>query len=135
MKVIKRIRGQKLPENTVYVGRPSKWGNPFKEGHDGKSFFNVKIDTDMSAKEAVQAFKDYMEHLIEGDELDPKQLKGKNLACWCGNWEIGEPEIDCHAVVLLKIANGNPELMPNGEIWTDDTVIGLTEKGRERIKT
>ena len=125
MKVIRRIRGQKLPENTVYVGRPSRWGNPFK------------IDTGMSAKEAVQAFIDYMEYLIEGDdfnpELDPKQLKGKNLACWCGNWEIGEPEIDCHAVVLLKIANGNPELMSNGEIWTDDTVIGLTEKGREQF--
>jgi hypothetical protein len=122
MKVIKRIRGQKLPENTVYVGRPSKWGNPFT------------IDTGMSAKEAVQAFKDYIEyHSDFNPELDPKQLKGKNLACWCGNWEIGEPEIDCHAVVLLKMANGNPELMPNGEIWTDDTVIGLTEKGREQF--
>jgi len=122
MKVIKRIRGQKLPENTVYVGRPSKWGNPFK------------IDTGMSAKEAVQAFKDYMEyHSGFNPELDPKQLKGKNLACWCGEWEIGEPEIDCHAVFLLKMANGNPELMPNGEIWTDDTVIGLTEKGREQF--
>jgi hypothetical protein len=26
----KRTKGWKLPPNTVYVGRGSKWGNPFK---------------------------------------------------------------------------------------------------------
>lgn len=26
----KRTKGWRMPENTVYVGRPSKWGNPFK---------------------------------------------------------------------------------------------------------
>jgi hypothetical protein len=25
----KRVKGWKMPPNTVYVGRPSKWGNPF----------------------------------------------------------------------------------------------------------
>ena len=25
----KRTKGWKMPPNTVYVGRPSKWGNPF----------------------------------------------------------------------------------------------------------
>ena len=24
-----------MPENAVYVGRPTKWGNPFKVGVDG----------------------------------------------------------------------------------------------------
>lgn len=28
----KRTKGWKMPENTVYVGRPSKWGNPFTIG-------------------------------------------------------------------------------------------------------
>lgn len=28
----KRSRGWKMPENTVYVGRPSKWGNPYRIG-------------------------------------------------------------------------------------------------------
>ena len=48
---------------------------------------------------------------------------------------IGQKLPENTAVVLLKIANGNPELMPNGEIWTDDTIIGLTEKGREQAYT
>lgn len=26
----RRTKGWRLPENTVYVGRPSKWGNPFR---------------------------------------------------------------------------------------------------------
>lgn len=25
----KRTKGSRMPENTVYVGRPTKWGNPF----------------------------------------------------------------------------------------------------------
>ena len=28
----KRIKGWRMPENTVYVGRGSKWGNPHKSG-------------------------------------------------------------------------------------------------------
>ena len=35
MKVIKRRMYKPLPPNTVYVGRPTKWGNPFKIGVDG----------------------------------------------------------------------------------------------------
>lgn len=28
----KRTKGWKMPENTVYVGRPTKWGNPWRVG-------------------------------------------------------------------------------------------------------
>lgn len=34
----KRTKGWKMPEGTVYVGRPSKWGNPYsikKHGIEG----------------------------------------------------------------------------------------------------
>ncbi len=32
----KRVRGFNMPANTIYVGRPSKWGNPFilQDGSD-----------------------------------------------------------------------------------------------------
>ena len=29
-----RTAGWRLPEGAVYVGRPGKWGNPFKLGED-----------------------------------------------------------------------------------------------------
>ena len=101
MKLIKRKRGQKLPEGTVYIGRPTKWGNPYKVGKN------------RTAKEAVNLYIDYLEKPIHKDFPDTKkyhllglyELEGKDLACWCGEWEFGEPEIDCHGVVLMKMAN------------------------------
>ena len=90
MKVVKRKRGERLPPNTVYVGRPTKWGNRFKVGPT------------MTAERAVSLYASMIPHV---KLLDFAELKGKNLACWCGDWKPGEPEIDCHAVVLLKLAN------------------------------
>ena len=97
MKLHKRIRGQKLPDGVVYIGRPSKWGNPFKVGDDGTRNY----------AEAVVNYKTYlyMTHIGNKLLLNINKLKGKDLACWCGEWEIGQPEIDCHGVVLMKLAN------------------------------
>jgi hypothetical protein len=79
-----------MPPNTVYVGRPSKWGN--------------QVDWREYGRE--QAVSMYRESIFEG-EVDEffisevmRELKGKNLACWC---PLDQP---CHADVLLKIANG-----------------------------
>jgi hypothetical protein len=74
-----------MPENTVYVGRPTKWGNPYK--------INEKVDR----SNAVALFKEYIEQYVLKEELE--ELKGKNLACWC---KEGSP---CHADVLLELAN------------------------------
>ncbi len=41
----KRSRGWKMPENTVYVGRPTKWGNGFSvTGEKGHWFVLNKLD-------------------------------------------------------------------------------------------
>ena len=41
----KRLKGWRMPENTVYVGRGSRWGNPFRlvKYSDGK--WAIKIDS------------------------------------------------------------------------------------------
>ena len=70
----------------VYVGRPTKWGNPFKIGKDG------------TREEVV---KKYRLWLMDDPILmaDVKyELKGHNLICWCS-------PLPCHADILLKIAN------------------------------
>lgn len=41
-------RGEKLPRNTVYVGRPSKWGNPFKVR---QFFHNTEMLKDIGFRE------------------------------------------------------------------------------------
>ena len=81
----KRTKGWRMPPNTVYVGRPSKWCNHFVIGPDG------------TARQCVLKF---INHLTVWDHAWVRdQLKGKNLACWC---PLDQP---CHADVLLKMAN------------------------------
>lgn len=70
----------------VYVGRPSKWGNPFKVGVHGKRDECIAL---------------YVEWLRTQPELiaDAKrELKGKVLGCWCA------PNA-CHAEILRRVAN------------------------------
>tara|TARA_B100001964_G_C14130469_1_gene552621 strand:- start:243 stop:473 length:231 start_codon:yes stop_codon:yes gene_type:complete len=76
-----------MPPNTVYVGRPSKWGNPFN------------IDESRSREKAVEEYNNYIKKNIASGKIDITELKGKNLACFC---RLDQP---CHADVLLKLSN------------------------------
>jgi hypothetical protein len=90
-KVYNKYHGD-APKDAVYIGRPSKWGNRHvvgdcphcKKGH--------------SRYEAIDAFYDEVttnDQLIQNIK---KELKGKNLVCFCA------PK-PCHGDVLLRIAN------------------------------
>ena len=86
---LKRVKGWRMPPNTIHVARGSRWGNPYKVGdmpHNG--------DNGQTLAEALWAY----EHLFLIDR-DLSSLRGKNLACWC------KPGAPCHADVLLNIAN------------------------------
>lgn len=74
----------KKSKNQVYVGRPSKWGNPFVIGRDG------------TREEVVEKY--YL--WLQDQELlnDISELEGKDLVCWC------DP-LPCHADVLIRLAN------------------------------
>ena len=81
----------------VYIGRGSKWGNPYshKEG-------TLATEIVSSRSEAI---KKYEEYLLSNEELmkSLSELKGKTLGCWC------KPK-SCHGDVLLKYANGPSQL-------------------------
>lgn len=115
----KRTNGWKMPENTLYVGRGSRWGNPFRivKYSDGK--WAIKTDGseectkilikhchavyDTKEEATADAIKCYTfwlfpsTHSMQIDDI--KSLRGKNLACWC------RLDCACHADVLLKLAN------------------------------
>jgi hypothetical protein len=81
-----------MPEGAVYVGRPTKWGNPYP-----LSAFNYDIDW------VLRTYRRYLTETPLGCELlaDAKTtLRGKDLACWCS---LSQP---CHADVLLEMVNG-----------------------------
>lgn len=85
----KRTKGWRMPKNTVYVGRGSKWGNAFTVEQYGR-------------EKAVQMFRDYIGHPNSPHGFEPHEideLRGKNLACWCREDQA------CHADVLLEYAN------------------------------
>ena len=87
---LSRKRGWRIPENTVVVSRPSKWGNDWRVGKDG------------TAAECVAHHKRRLDGNVwtfpTRDDIE-RELRGKNLACWC---KLGAP---CHADTLLEIAN------------------------------
>ncbi len=86
----KRTKGWRMPAGAVYVGRPTKWGNPFRLGtHCG----------DRCRQQAVSDFRSRIISNSGDAESVRLELRGKDLACWC---PIGRP---CHADVLLELAN------------------------------
>lgn len=94
-----RQRGWRKPEGAACVGRPSKWGNPFRIG----------MFRDYGAAEAVADYKRWLDGDIGARAYagpPPTRsairaaLAGKDLLCWCA------PGAPCHGDVLLKIANG-----------------------------
>ena len=89
-----RKRGWRLPENTVCVSRPGKWGNPY-----GWTHLVQEMGEQAAKAEAVERFKAYLARISELQAALP-ELREKNLCCWCG---LNSP---CHADVLLKAANG-----------------------------
>lgn len=123
----KRIRGWRMPEGAKYVGRPSRWGNPFRiyNGHHlvGPAWNAVRMtwghipssepiyayvtsSSPIHVAEAVGQFRMLMD-IRRRDEPDRlcewlEPLRGHDLACWC-------PPGPCHADVLLEIAN-SPEV-------------------------
>ena len=67
----------------IYIGRPSKWGNPFNIGPDG------------SREEVIAKYEQY----IRGNRFlmsRLKELEGKVLGCWCS-------PLPCHGDVLIKL--------------------------------
>lgn len=106
---LSRVKGWRMPENTVKVDRSTRWGNPFTvtelldAGYDGGK--------ESATIYCVNAFDDWLrgdDSNWMGEKSDRVRseilsrigdLCGKNLACWC------KPGTPCHADVLLEMAN------------------------------
>jgi hypothetical protein len=67
----------------VYIGRPSKWGNPFRIGPDG------------TRQEVVAKYRAWIAQQPDLMAALP-ELEGKTLGCWC------KPEA-CHGDVLVEL--------------------------------
>ncbi|HMQ05444.1 MAG TPA: DUF4326 domain-containing protein [Pyrinomonadaceae bacterium] len=75
----------------VYIGRPSKWGNPFTHLSDRKTRADYIV---RSREEAVRCYEEYL--FSSGLIADIEELRGKILGCWCS------PKA-CHGDVLVRV--------------------------------
>lgn len=115
-----RKRGWKMPDNTVYVGRPTKWGNPFKLVDGTIFYFCVNrtilnpwiiydhVKDDYTLEDLLYFYDLWIRGLLTKDiglpdppvEILTKMLlQNKDLACWC---PLDQP---CHVDVLIKLFN------------------------------
>ena len=102
----KRTKGWKMPPNTVYVGRPTKWGNPFVVSNDAErvAYYAKRCNVDLwdnwPVADRETAVKEYRKRVAPHlNSFRLRSLRGKDLACWC---PLDQP---CHVDVLLEIAN------------------------------
>jgi len=75
----------------IYIGRPSKWGNPFVIGRDG------------DRAEVIDRYRAYLRHRPELVAA-LGELRGRQLACHCS------PQ-PCHGDVLAELADGYADLV------------------------
>lgn len=99
----KRTKGWAMPGNTVYVGRPTMWGNPFIPGKENPYIPGRIVENLRHAFCLYRAHAPLSEKLVAAAR---EQLRGKDLACWCAV-NLYQEDGCCHADILLQIANSN----------------------------
>lgn len=102
----RRTRGWRMPSGAVYVGRGSRWGNPYRvvrvgggyvvEGPGWCSAHESRVE---AHQVAVDRYRVWAVHQSGFVDQARARLAGCDLACWCA------PGVPCHADVLLVVAN------------------------------
>lgn len=91
-RVLNKRTDTNIPPEAVYVGRGSKWGNPFRMGKDSAG-------TVWSREDVINLYRAWLgTNELDGLMRDIHELRGKDLVCWCA-------PLPCHADVLLELAN------------------------------
>lgn len=128
----KRAAGWRAPVGAVYVGRGSKWGNPYRLGdtqvrtpgidgsewqHEGRigktsgqrhgfwhpdGTITSHLALDATPEQVVELYRRWLTARPELIEAARRDLAGRDLMCWCA------PSLPCHADVLLALANPAP---------------------------
>ena len=96
---LSRVKGWRLPPNTISVARPTKWGNPFVVGQPHPYCTAEEIAEKCACAEPLT--REDAVDLFGALYWNPEELaylRGKKPARWCGPGP-------CHADWLLNLAN------------------------------
>src|SRR5690606_30645673 len=76
---LSRAKGWRMPENTVKVDRTTRWGNPDRAEVIGAALavemFRRRFGPEGTGLGPI--------HAIINRDVIRRDLRGKNLACWC----------------------------------------------------
>lgn len=80
----------KKSEYDIYIGRPSKWGNPFSWLPNTLAQYRVS--------DRQESLSKYREYVLNSPELigSLPDLKDKVLGCWCN-------PLPCHGDILIEL--------------------------------
>lgn len=113
----RRTAGSRLPAGAVYVGRPTRWGNPFRAGVTYRWVDNQPCPWPNEAGDVPEAlggrfvecetvevavawYEAWVTEMVPVMARDARtELAGRDLACWC------PPGQACHVDVLIRLAN------------------------------
>jgi hypothetical protein len=110
----RRTVGWRKPERAVYVGRPTRFGNPARLVHaphglvvewtDGGTV-GTWPDEAVARRYAVTLFEHWIRQPEQAGfrDLVRAELAGRDLLCWC---PLDQP---CHADSLIRIANSQED--------------------------
>jgi hypothetical protein len=85
----KQTPNWQMPANAVFVGRWTRYGNPFSAEEYGN---------ERSAALYREAMETMQQNNPAGYQDMLETLRGKDLVCWCAPNEI------CHADILIELA-------------------------------
>jgi hypothetical protein len=86
VKRITRVVNKRAEPFDVYIGRPSKWGNPFEIGRDG------------DRAEVIEKHRVWFMAQPDMIREAKAELKGKRLGCFCA-------PLPCHGDIYAKVAD------------------------------
>lgn len=112
----RRIKGWRAPVGAKYVGRGTRWGNPWvvvqtRTGwavnwvgsagqHPPNGVYSATCaDRPAAHEKAVACYRDWLSTRPDLAKRARRELAGRDLMCWCA------PDLRCHVDVLLELAN------------------------------
>ena len=117
--MILNLRTDRPRPHQLYIGRPSKWGNPIRLRHEGERI------------RAVSRYRtDLIDRLRTGrvTRAELAEIYGRPLVCWCA-------PLACHGHVLLAIAEWaatQPDVGLDAATWTKEPIKRLVRRMRRQ---
>ena len=131
----RRTKGWRAPHGAVYVGRGSRWGNPYRLGdtqvrlpgidgsewqHEGRlgkrsgerhgfwhpdGTITSHLVLDATPEQVIELYRRWLTGRPELLAAVREQVAGRDLMCWCPLVDANGKPVPCHADVLLELAN------------------------------